>query len=96
MARTKAVKPPAKPGTGPLQGLLTDEQLAAFGLDVETASDVLHDATVIYVYVQHNPYATRADILKATRWDMESEGGPARLDRAVNALVKMGKVAELG
>jgi hypothetical protein len=75
---------------------LTDAQLEQLGLDPETASATLADASAVYSKVNETPYVTREQLVSwaQSTWGGEEDTAPAdRLNAAVAFLEASGKLA---
>lgn len=90
MANTKAIKPEAQPLDAEL-GYLTDRQLAALGLEVDTAQQTFEDAALVYAYVGRNPHITQDALVRyaADKWQ---DAAVERLNAAVTFLKDTGKL----
>ena len=98
MARVKAAPKPAAPTSGPaLEGFLTDQQLAALGLDPDTAAAVLQDAGSVYAQITRSPYVTHGELVEWATSAWPSEPSPVdRLNAAVAFLRASKRVAPVG
>jgi hypothetical protein len=97
MAKAKATQPPAATSGRPLEGFLTDQQLAVLGLGPDTAASVLQDAGPVYAQITKSPYMTHGELVEWATSTWPAESSPVdRLNAVIEFLQASKRITPVG